>query len=622
MNKATICRLYEHQLLSELDYRFACFIGRLDGTGDTNLLLAASLVSRLRGEGHICIDLSDLAGTLLEPQGSEPPRCPPLKTWLNVLHASPVVGRPGDYRPLILDGTRLYLHRYWNYEKRLAEALKTLAGRAFRVPDESHLKDSFERIFPRDEDNGETDVDWRKVAAFASFRSGLCVISGGPGTGKTFAVARILALLIEHHRDVGLNISLTAPTGKAAARLQEAIKKTKEGLNCAESVKAAIPDEASTIHRLLGSIPYSPSFRFNRENPLLSDVIIIDEASMVDLALFSKLVQAIRSNSRLILLGDKDQLASVEAGSVLGDICDTGNIHRYSPSFIETCCRITGEKIDEGSSDTIATEMNDCIVQLSKSYRFRETSGIRAVSQAVNAGSGSQAIDLIRNEHFDDIRWKNLPLPDELPRHLQEWITEKYNAYLKSSDPLEAFELFNSSRILCALREGPYGVHNLNIAVEHILQKKGLIHRIGRWYSGRPVMITRNDYTLRLFNGDIGITMTDDTIDGEPKVFFMAPDGSLRSFLPLRLPDHETVYAMTVHKSQGSEFNEVLFVMPDRDSPILTRELIYTAITRAKERIHVWGKEDIFLAAIPRRIRRSSGLRDALWGRPRKIHVS
>ncbi len=616
LQEANIDNLYEHQFLSELDYRFSHFIGRLDERNDPKLLLAASLVSRYRGDGHICIDLSEFAGNILELQGSEPLVCPPLEAWLNVLYASPVVGRPGDYQPLILDGTRLYLYRYWDYEKRLADALKNLAGITFGTFDEFHLKDSFNRIFPRGENDGETDIDWRKIAAFASFRSGLCVISGGPGTGKTFAVARILALLIEQNRDRQLNIALTAPTGKAATRLQEAIKKAKAGLNCGESVKEAIPDQASTIHRLLGSIPNSPSFRFNAENPLPSDVVIIDEASMVDLALFSRLAQAIRTQSRLILLGDKDQLASVEAGSVLGDICDTGDIHRFSPSFIEECRRATGEEIGDDVSSSSEAGMNDCIIQLHKSYRFSKASGIRAVSQAVNDGNGSQAIDLIRNKSFDDIHWKRLPLPNRLPRHLGDWITERYTAYLKASDPLEAFDLFNYSRILCALREGPYGIHNLNVAIEHILQKKGLINRSGRWYFGRPIMITKNDYNLRLYNGDIGITMTDHKKGGEPSVFFTGLDGSVRSFSPLRLPEHETVYAMTVHKSQGSEFDEVLLVMPDRDTRVLTRELIYTAITRTKGSIQIWGKEDIFLKAIERRIQRSSGLRDALWSHP------
>jgi len=613
MNDATTDTLYKHKFLSELDYRFARFLGRLDGTLDTKLLLAAALVSRERGEGHICIDLTAYAGTAIDMPESEPLFFPPLNAWLNVLHASPVVGRPGDYRPLILDGIRLYLYRYWDFEKKLAEALKTLAGTTFVEFDEHRLKDSFERIFPRGGNDREGDVDWRRVAAFSSFRNGLCVISGGPGTGKTFAVARILALLIEQTHDRQLHIALTAPTGKAATRLQESIKKAKMELNCSESVKAAIPEEASTIHRLLGSRPDAPFIRFNKDTPLPYDVIIIDEASMVDLVLFSRLAQAVKPRSRLILLGDKDQLASVEAGSVLGDICDTNALHRFSPSFISECHRATGEEIAYNASGAPGAGMDDCIIQLTKNYRFSKASGVYTVSHAVNDGNGSQALDLIRNSSLEDINWKSLPRPDKLPRRLQDWIMERYTAYLKASDPLEAFDLFTRSRILSALREGPYGVHNLNIAVEHILQKSGLIDRSGRWYSGRPVMITRNDYSLRLFNGDIGITMADHERGGEQRVFFIGPDGSVRSFSPLRLPDHETVYAMTVHKSQGSEFDEILLMIPDRDAPVLTRELIFTAITRAKEKIQIWGKEEIFLTAIQRRIRRSSGLRDALW---------
>jgi len=614
MDIATIDTLYERQFLSELDYRFARFLGRLDGSFNNKLLLAASLVSRYRREGHICIDLSSLAGTVLDHQESDSLICPPLKEWLNVLDASPVVGRPGDYKPLVLDGVLLYLYRYWDYEKRLTDALKIHAGLTFEASEKERLQDSFERIFPRDDKDEKTNVDWRKVAAFVSIRKGLCVISGGPGTGKTFAVARILALIIEQNRNGQLNIALTAPTGKAATRLQESIKKAKSGLNCHDSVKAAIPDEASTIHRLLGSIPNSPSFRFNRENTLPFDVVIIDEASMVDLSLFSRLAQAAKPQSHLILLGDKDQLASVEAGSVLGDICDTGTIHQFSPLFIDECKRVTGEDIGQDSPDTSTAGMNDCVIQLTKNYRFSEVSGIHAVSQTVNAGNGLQAIDLIRSENFGDIHWKSLPRPDELPSRLEDWIMERYTAYMDASDPLEAFDLFNRSRILSALREGPYGVYNLNVVVEYILQKKGRIDSSGRWYHGRPIMITKNDYRLRLFNGDIGIVMTDHTKKTGMRVFFTGTDGSVRSFPPIRLHDHETVFAMTVHKSQGSEFDNVLFVLPDRDTQVLTRELIYTAITRTKEKIQVWGKEDIFLTAVARRIQRSSGLRDALWG--------
>jgi exodeoxyribonuclease V alpha subunit len=614
MKEATIDRLYEIKFLSELDYRFARFIGRLDGTNDAPLLLAASLVSRYRGEGHICIDLEELAGKRIEPEESEALTCPPLKAWMKTLGKSSVVGSPGDVKPLILDGARLYLFRYWDYETRLADTLKNMANARIETFDEPQLKKSFDRIFPRTDGDGKKETDWQEVAAFSSLRNRLCVISGGPGTGKTFTVAKILALLIEQSGNDTLNIALTAPTGKAAARLQEAIKESKATLNCSDAVKAAIPEEASTLHRLLKTIPYSPYFRFNEDNPLPYDVVIIDEASMVDLALFSKLTQALRPQSRLILLGDKDQLASVEAGSVLGDICDTGNVHRFSPSFVDACQRVTEENVAENASGATSENISDCIVQLTRSYRFHETSGIHAVGRAVNAGEADNTLHLIKKESYSDIFWKNLPMPDELLRYLEDWITGRYDVYLKAGDPVEAFDLFSRSRILAALREGPYGVHNLNFLIERIMQKKGLIERSGRWYPGRPVMITQNDYNLRLFNGDVGIAMQTQGSDGELRVFFSGAEGSLRSFPPLRLPDHETVYAMTVHKSQGSEFDEVLFITPDRDTRVMTRELIYTAITRAKKKIQVWGKEDVFLTAIKRRIHRSSGLRDALWG--------
>jgi len=614
MNEATIDNLYERQFLSELDYRFARFIGRLDGTNDALLLLAASLVSRYRGEGHICVDLAERAGKPIEHEESETLTCPPLKDWLKTLEKSSVVGRPDDVKPLILDGARLYLFRYWDYEKRLAHALKNMANARIKTFDEPQLKKSLDRIFPHTEGDRKKETDWQKVAAFSSLGNRLCVISGGPGTGKTFTVAKILALLVEQSGNDTLNIALAAPTGKAAARLQEAIKEAKTTLNCSDAVKAAIPEEASTIHRLLKTIPYSPYFRFNEENPLPYDVVVIDEASMVDLALFSKLTKALRPQSRLILLGDKDQLASVEAGSVLGDICDTGNVHRFSQAFIDVCRRVTGENFTENHSGPTSENTSDCIVQLTRSYRFDKTSGIHAVSRAVKAGEADDTLDLIKKGTYGDIHWKNLPRPDELLRYLEDWITGRYDVYLKAADPLKAFDHFSRSRILTALREGPYGVHNLNFLIERIMHKKGLIERSGRWYPGRPVMITRNDYNLRLFNGDIGIAMETNGSDGELRVFFPGTEEPLRSFPPLRLPDHETVYAMTVHKSQGSEFDEVLFITPDRDTQVMTRELIYTAVTRAKKKIQVWGKEDVFLTAIQRRIHRSSGLREALWG--------
>ncbi len=579
----------------------------LSGGEMPEVALAAGLTSHYQGEGNVCLDLSSVAGRPILQDGNENVFSPELKKWKSLLEGCPVVGKPGEYRPLILDGTRLYLFRYWDYETKLAGILKTRTGAGWKQVDNLILKDGLARFFP---ENAPAETDWQRVAAFTAVTKKFCVISGGPGTGKTFTVAKILALLLEQPEAEKLRIALAAPTGKAAARLQEAIKNSKEKLNCGEDVKKLIPEEASTIHRLLGNLPGSPYFRHNTENPLSADVVVVDEASMVDLALLSKLAQAVSPEARLILLGDKDQLASVEAGAVLGDICDTGKVHGYALRFCSALKEIAGEEVPS-SGDGPA--MRDSIIQLRRSYRFGPASGIGEVSRAVNEGDGLRAIELMKTGSYGDIRWKDLPGAGGLPARLRDPILTGFSTYLQEPDPAKAFELFNRFRILCALREGPYGVRDLNVRVEEALRNEGVLGREGRWYRGRPVMITRNDYNLRLFNGDVGITLPDPQAGNELRVFFPAADGSIRTFPPLRLPDHETVYALTVHKSQGSEFDRVLLILPDRESPVLTRELIYTGITRAREGVEIWGREEIFRAAVSRRIERASGLREALW---------
>ena len=612
MNREVTEFLLQQGIFSELDVQFGSFMLKLSGKESEELFLAAALVSHLQGEGHICLDLSAYSGKALAEDSTglpAPIRCPELGKWTSVLEASPVVGRPGDFRPLVLDGPRLYLYRYWDYEKKLIDNLK---GRAVNDPavNQDLLKDGLTRLFPK---NGSAETDWQKVAAFASILKRFCVVSGGPGTGKTFTVAKILALLLQQ-KPQGLRISLAAPTGKAAARLQEVIKNARDGFNCAEHIKTAIPTEASTIDRLLGRISGSPYFRHNSKNPLPVDVVVIDESSMVDLALLSKLVQALPRAARLILLGDKDQLASVEAGAVLGDICDTGRKHGFSGSFRSIFKRVAGEGLEGAAAEESAAGPADSIIQLRKNYRFGEKSGISQISRAVNEGNSDGSMKLLKEGAYGDIEWQQLPRPDQLPGALRGPILDGFAPCLRAKEPEEAFDLFNRFRILCCFREGPYGVYAVNSLVEQVLREKGLIKRDSRWYQGRPVMITKNDYNLRLFNGDVGLVLPDPAARNELRAFFQAADGSLRRFLPLRLPEHETVYAMTVHKSQGSEFVRLLFIMADRMASIVTRELLYTALTRARERVEIWGKEEIFQEAVSQRIERTSGLREALWG--------
>jgi exodeoxyribonuclease V alpha subunit len=603
--------LLKNKLFSPLDVHFAGLLTRLSGTESENLFLAAALASQTQGLGHVCCDLSGLAGKRLVEGEADSPVCPEMERWSAGLEKERVVGRPGDYKPLILDGPRLYLYRYWEYENKLIDFLKerTVAGAG--PADEAVISGGLTRLFPPPD---AEETDWQQVAALAAVRKNFCVISGGPGTGKTFTVAKILALLLEQENSGAKRIALAAPTGKAAARLQGAMIKAREGLNCPERVKAAMPLEAFTLHRLLKPIPGTPYFHHDSKTPLPFEVVVIDEASMVDLALLSKLMQALPPGSKLILLGDKDQLASVEAGAVLGDICGQGGNKRFSDEFRGFYEQVTGKRLDGGAGEGRGSGMNDAIISLNKSYRFGPSSGIGAVSRAVNAGDGAGAYALMRDADAPDMLWKDLPRPEALMAAIKDLALSGFSGYFQPSGAEAIFECFGRFRILCALREGPYGVRTLNLLIEQLLRQEGLIRTTGRWYPGRPVMVTRNDYQLRLFNGDMGITLPDPEVNRELRVCFPSADGGIRKFPPQRLPEHETVYALTVHKSQGSEFDRVLLILPDRDAPVLTRELVYTGITRARKQVELWGRETVFSRAVSRRLERYSGLREALWG--------
>ncbi len=581
----------------DIDFRFADFLCRLAGNGSDELRRAALRVSNAVGQGHICVDLA------AEAEGEEES-----VRVTGLLRSSGVVGKPGEFAPLVLDDTRLYLYRYWRYESELAEKIKEKAGRTCPV-DCRLLGEGLVRLFGPPTD-GETD--WQRVAAAAALRSGFTVISGGPGTGKTSTVVKIIALLLEQSGDDGLGIALTAPTGKAAARLKDAIRGAREGLAGLTPVQEGIPDDVTTIHRLLGVIPGSNRFRHNRGNPLPHDVVVVDEASMVALPLMARLVEALAPKARLILLGDRDQLASVEAGAVLGDICDTGDTLLYSPEFRRYVEEATGERLELGSGDEPLPPLADSLVILRKNYRFGADSGIGALSRAINGGDGDAAMSLLRDGSAPVVTWRETPSAEALEKALALEVMSGYGDYLFHDDPAKVLADFDRFRVLCVVREGRYGVAGLNSAIERILAGRGIISPNRRWYRGRPVMVTVNDYALRLFNGDVGITLPDPENPGNLAVFFPSATEGVRKVSPLRLPHHETVFAMTVHKSQGSEFERVLMVIPPVENPVLTRELLYTGITRARTAAGLWCGEAVFNAAVARRVERRSGLRKAL----------
>jgi exodeoxyribonuclease V alpha subunit len=596
--------------LTDLDIHLADLLARLSGGDDPRLRLAAALVSHRTGEGHVCADLAASAGRPLVEGVPDAPVAPDLAAWTAALRATSVVGSDGDDAPLVLDAAgRLYLRRYWVYERTLADDLLARAATAPAGVDEAALARAVERLLPRDGSPG-SGTDWQRVAAVAAVLRRLCVISGGPGTGKTSTVVRLLALLAATS-PAPPRMALTAPTGKAAARLEAAVRAGRAALPLPDTLRAAIPEQASTVHRLLGARSDSPAVRHDARNPLAADVVVVDEASMVDLALMAKLVRALPREARLVLLGDRDQLASVEAGAVLGDLC--GPASGFSPDFAGRVARISGERVPAG--DGGASPLRDAVVLLRDSRRFAASSGIAQLAAAVNRGDAEGALAVLAAGH-DDVAWR--PLASRGWRDaLCAAAVEGFVTYLErvrtGAVVPDVFSAFAGFRILCAHRQGPAGVERVNRQLEEAFVARRLIRPHGPWYPGRPVMVTRNDYALRVFNGDVGIVLPDPAASENVHLVFEGTDDLWRSVPPARLPPHETVFAMTVHKSQGSEFDRILLLLPPEPSRVVTRELLYTAITRARGRVEIWATEPALRAAVASRIERSSGLRDALW---------
>ncbi|KUI98507.1 exodeoxyribonuclease V subunit alpha [Vibrio sp. MEBiC08052] len=682
--------LAEKRVIRPLDQQFARFIAHQCSQDQAAVAWLAALVSYELGRGHICVPLVDdegrvaFASLLFGHAVAELHvirACVESLDWLVVIERCPLIGEPGSYLPLIFDGKRLYLQRYWFYEHQLALRLKMLSSPvSIDTAQTEYLAETLNQLFPRPYDAlfqalqqvasvGERQrlvcesldvvresvldwasiddllqqassssalsgldtlvpesvcLNWQKVAAAIALSRRFAVISGGPGTGKTTTVARLLAALVSQNSSVQqkLVIKLVAPTGKAAARLTESIGQAVERLTIPPEMKALIPAQASTLHRLLGAIPNSAEFRHHQHNPLHVDLLVVDEASMIDLPMMYKLLMALPNHARLVLLGDKDQLASVEAGAVLGDIC-AFQTQGYSRSQMAQLARLTGYQFEPQFPHQDVPALADSLCLLQKSYRFHARSGIGQLAKAVNAGDVSQLLQLTQ-QSYADVQIHDLD--SESYHQMLQTLVAEYAHYLHAITDQSAVDegtppekkaayvlhLFHRCRLLCAVRDGDFGVTGVNQRVERALSRHQLIRNSDEpWYEGRPVMITRNDHHLELYNGDIGICMRDPQ-DERLKVYFEQFDGHVRGFLPSRIPQHETAYAMTIHKSQGSEFDFTLLLLPPDHTPLLTRELVYTGITRARKQLALFTSPKILQAAVRVKTQRVSGLREQM----------
>ena len=584
--------------LTGLDISMANCFNSQQFSDDPRHLWLAALTSYQWGRGHACLDLNALQLQASAILGWNDEQVAALPKHLSA-SAPTLPWIQGDNSPLVFvkdaQGERLYLRRAWNAEQSIREHILQRINLSIAEPVD--LRHQLDTLFG-------TETSMQRIACEVAAKNHITLITGGPGTGKTTTVVKLLALLIATSIN-DLKIHLAAPTGKAAARLTESI--TNALAQMPADVQSRIPTQTQTLHRLLRS-----NSRDTRVHPLATDVVVVDEASMVDLEMMARLLASVPPTARLILLGDKDQLASVEAGAVMSQLC-TGELLRAQT------------------------------VTLTHSHRFDAASGIGKWAQAVNADNQKNATSiqalwnaapdwlstLPNNTSEDSKQDSGLtgPLHQVTKLQLQNshdtklakalafgwrhWLSlldsHRTNTFEKitactDSQAIDLLKSFNEFSVLCAVREGPFGVAQLNAHIE-----KALGFTATAWYVGRPVMVTRNDYALELMNGDVGICLPGP--DGVLRVAFPSLGGNVRWIVPARLDSVETVFAMTVHKSQGSEFHHVLLVVPVHDSPVLTRELVYTGLTRAKENLTLWApRPEVLLQACNRRVLRSGGL--------------
>lgn len=615
--------LHDIDMFDAIDVHFGRFAAGLavPGIAKTNIAVAAALAHHAVSQGDICCDLRDYAGRpLTDADGLTVFDCPAYENWQAELLRSGVVGAEDYERPLITDSQGyLYLYQYYKYQKKIKEFILqyssiTLNKNLFKTAE--ILKRLFKQFNPVMDFSDP--AQHQMLAALNCAVNPFCVISGGPGTGKTTTVARILALLLELKLVRSGRILLAAPTGKAAARLGEAITHAKTELVAPPAVLSAIPEQAYTVHRLFSLLPrLDLPQSLNAELTLPADLVLVDEASMADIELLNHLLDVLPPDCRFILVGDHAQLASVGAGSVLSDIC--GGIDQdtvFSDAYAQTLHTVFSgdfKDIAQLPPKLALQQPTDSLIFLTRNYRFKDSEqGLSKLSPLVRYGKAWEAVALLNNEYDNAVKLKGNIIPAQIIRQLTPLVKKHYAPMFKAESVREALAHFDNFRILCAVKEGPFGSQNFNKACEYILREMGLISAHDGYYHGQPLLIGKNDYHLRLFNGDIGIVWREKGEKALRVYFHDYQQDKLRAFAVYSLPGNETAYAMTVHRSQGSEFNDTLLVLPDKDNRILTRELVYTGISRARQKLEIWSREDVLTMAIKRRLERKSGLRYSL----------
>jgi exodeoxyribonuclease V alpha subunit len=568
----------------------------------------AYLLSRRLLEGNICVPLSELT----DP-GNESPYA--MKDLQDLTMLPRLISSDPDANvPFIQLHNKIYLQRYFRYESKIINIIHRLVEKSRqmqqqRMQEMEEKRDIITTLladYATDKLSEAERVDWQLAAALNASLQSFSIITGGPGTGKTTTLSKLLRILYAQQPIV--RVALTAPTGKASMRMAESLRRTTASFpaDIRERIEALKP---TTIHGLLGYIRNSIYYKHNTKNPLPFDLVIVDEASMIDIPMFAKLLDALGENGRIILLGDKDQLASVEAGSLLGDLCSTvpelNSLPEVKANWINNFVNDNERKISLSFIKDNDSLLAEHIIELKLSHRFKQQGAIGSLSRAVINSDHDSINDLMKaidpNMKFDTAYD---------PKTLEEFVAG-YEAYIKETDIARALGKLNEVRVLVTVREGERGLYAVNRKIEAILRERKLIRPDKEFYENRPVIITRNNYELDLFNGDLGIVRTDG--EGNLRVWFEGSDGAIRSVLPTYLNNCETVFAMTIHKSQGSEFNNVMVILPEGiENPLLTRELLYTAITRAKERVVVQGAYETILHASSKSVKRISGICDRI----------